>query len=171
VQQAQQTADRIDATSTPVAVWSSPLRRARQTAAPIAGRLGVPVGIDDRLRERMNWEGAGRQTWDAFLDDWKRASADRTYVPAVGDSSVAAGQRFLEALTELTAGHGDATVVVVTHGGVTVDLVRTLLGDGAVNAGWPGLVDHGVPSCGLTRLVFDGGEWTVRSVGTIDHLD
>ena len=40
---------------------SSPLRRARQTAA-IAAELGLPVRVDKRLRERMNWgEGSAPQ--------------------------------------------------------------------------------------------------------------
>ena len=35
-------------------VLSSPLERARQTAAPIAGKLDLPVEIDDRLIEAGN---------------------------------------------------------------------------------------------------------------------
>ena len=33
------------------AVYSSPLRRAQQTAAPVARRLGIDVVIDDELAE------------------------------------------------------------------------------------------------------------------------
>src|ERR1700750_3232189 len=40
------------------AVFSSPMRRARETAGFIASAIGVPVREDSRLRERMNWDGA-----------------------------------------------------------------------------------------------------------------
>ncbi len=41
-------------------IWSSPLRRAMETAAHLAEALGMPdtvVRRDDRIRERMNWPG------------------------------------------------------------------------------------------------------------------
>jgi broad specificity phosphatase PhoE len=37
-----------------VAVWSSPLERARETAQPIADRFGVSVQTDERLSEATN---------------------------------------------------------------------------------------------------------------------
>lgn len=48
----------------PQSLFSSPLRRARETAAAIAAVTGLPVQLDDRLRERLNWDGT--QTFDAF---------------------------------------------------------------------------------------------------------
>jgi hypothetical protein len=54
-------------------------------------------------------------------------------------------------------------VGAVTHGGVTMDLHRTLLGDDALP---DGLMAHGVPSCGITTLA---GLW-VLVVDRIDHL-
>lgn len=40
------------------ALYSSPLRRARETAACIGQVTGLPVILDDRLRERLNWAGS-----------------------------------------------------------------------------------------------------------------
>ncbi len=74
-------------------VWSSPLKRAQQTAAPIAAAFGLAVQTDGRLRERMNWDDESAISLGAFLADWQRASEDRTYQPAVGDSSSAAAER------------------------------------------------------------------------------
>jgi broad specificity phosphatase PhoE len=51
-----------------VSVVSSPLERARQTAAPIAARLGLPVGIDERLIESDNvFEGRSVGVGDGAL--------------------------------------------------------------------------------------------------------
>jgi Histidine phosphatase superfamily (branch 1) len=60
------------------ALYSSPLRHARETADPIARAAGLPVRIDSRLRERLNWDGT--QTFDAFLADWDRSTQDRDLV-------------------------------------------------------------------------------------------
>ena len=66
------------------ALFSSPLRRARETAAAIAAATGLPVQLDDRLRERLNWEGT--QTFEAFLADCDRSAGDRD-LPLIGGES------------------------------------------------------------------------------------
>jgi broad specificity phosphatase PhoE len=52
-------------------LFSSPQRRARQTAEVIASTLGLTVMPDPRLRERVNWAGTG--TFEAFFGDWRRS--------------------------------------------------------------------------------------------------
>jgi broad specificity phosphatase PhoE len=125
------------------AVYSSPLARARQTAQPIAAALGVPVVLDNRLRERMNWDG--RQPLAEFLSDWDRANRDRAFVPPSGDSSHRAAARLIAFLQDLPASPDAA---VVTHGGVTIDALRTLAGDEAV----ADLTADGMPACAVTTV-------------------
>jgi broad specificity phosphatase PhoE len=56
------------ATRDVVRVVSSPLERARQTAAPLAERLGLPVTIDERLIESENvFEGRSVGVGDGAL--------------------------------------------------------------------------------------------------------
>lgn len=153
------------------ALYSSPLRRARQTAQAIADLTGLPVNRDDRLRERMNWNG--RQPLAEFLADWDRSVRDRDFVPPVGDSSRQAAARLIAFLTELpnpqrtTPGeqqaYAEGAVAAVTHGGVTTDLLRTLLGDDAVPEQ---LMAGGVPPCGITTLA----GLRVLAVAETDHL-
>ena len=141
------------------ALYSSPMLRARQTAEYIATATGLGIEEDGRLRERTNWDGT--QSLDTFLADWARSAIDRDFVPASGDSSRQAGQRLRAFLVDHM--HDPVAIVVVTHGGVTVDLLRTLLGDDAVPSH---LMERGVPPCAITTM----DDLTVREVASKAHL-
>ncbi len=141
------------------AVFSSPLRRARQTAGIIAAPTGLRVQQDARIRERMNWDGS--QPMEDFLKDWAATVEDRDLVPARGDSSRAAAERLRACLTDLTEEPGP--IALVTHGGVTVDLLRTLIGDRAVP---DDLMQHSVPSCAITTL----DHLSVVDITSVAHL-
>ena len=125
-------------------VYSSPLRRARQTAEPISVATRLAVVVDDRLTERCNWNG---QPIAEFLEGWQRTVLDRDHVPPGGQSSRQAAARLIAFLDGL--GGVPGPVAAVTHGGVITDLLRTLLGDDALP---PGLIDSGVPPCAITTL-------------------
>ena len=168
-EQARVTARWLGRAGTATGLWTSPMRRALETAAPIAAELGVAATTDARLRERMNWECDAAQPIDEFLREWRRASADRSYEPPLGGSSHRAGAHFvaaLDALAECLSG----TAIVVTHGGVTTDALRTLLGDAALRALAPALIDDGMPSCAITTLETADGGWVVGSVAETGHL-
>ena len=75
--QAAVTARRLACGETPVAVWSSPMRRAQETAAAIADELGVVPAIDARLRERMNWDDSDAQSIGEFTKQWRATTADQ----------------------------------------------------------------------------------------------
>jgi broad specificity phosphatase PhoE len=127
------------------AVYSSPQRRAWETAEIIAAASRVGLLRDVRLRERVNWDD-GRAI-DDFMAEWDRSARDRDYVPSGGDSSRRAGERLRAFLLDVTAEPGP--VAAATHGGVTVDLLRTLLGDDGVPRA---LLSGGVPSCAITTV-------------------
>jgi len=171
--QADATARFIAGTVRIGAVLSSPLRRARETAEPISSVAGLPVVLDDGLRERMNWEPESTgQSIDEFLVEWAEATQDRHFAPVSGDSSWLAAKRFSESIVEharkLPEG---STLVVVAHGGVTVDLLRTLAGDDAVHDQYPWLMERGIPSCALTWLSCDSRGLDVVQVADTSHLD
>ncbi len=166
-EQARHTADALRDFGPQSTLLSSPLRRARETAEPIARALGLEVEIEGRLTERMNWDGT--QGFAEFITEWQQATSDRDYVPTIGDSSRAAGRRFLEALVDHCRNDRD-WLIAVAHGGVTVDLLRTVLGDDVVEARWPTLVGDGVPPCALTRLSLTSDGFVVDSVADVSHL-
>jgi broad specificity phosphatase PhoE len=141
------------------ALYSSPMRRARETAEGIASVTGLTVRRDTRLRERLSWDGS--LPFDAFMALWARTMRDRDWIPADGESSRQAGMR----LQEFLAGPVDTPgpVAAVTHGGVTVDLLRNVLGDYAVPAA---VLAAGIPLCAVTAV--DG--LTVVKIASVSHL-
>lgn len=149
----------------------SPLRRARETARFIAGALGLPVRLDDRLRERMNWgDGPTRQTLDEFLAEWRRATAERDFTPASGDSSRAAGARLRALLEELAREQAGGHIVLVAHGGVTVDLLRDLFPDESLRRLKPDPIEAGIGGCAITHLVKRKEGYALRALGSVAHL-
>lgn len=106
-----------------VAVFSSPLCRARETAETIASRLGLAVEVDERLRERANWGDAPGVSWDEFVAQWERSNADPDYVVPGGVSAREAGERAAAFVRDVHAQHPDGHVVAVAHGGIIVDLL------------------------------------------------
>lgn len=168
--QAQQTAAWVAGRFEVTGVWSSPLRRAVETARPLARAVDVEMGFDPRVRERMNWDDDGVQSLEEFLTDWERASQDRSHVPPIGDSSEGAGARFLVALDDMaSSAPEDAVVAVVTHGGVTVDALRTL-GGARFETEHPALVADGVPCCAITTLRLASNGWEIGAVASTGHL-
>lgn len=165
---AQATAEWLSSAQEVTRVVASPMRRAVETARPIAAALRLDMTTDDRLRERMNWEGA-EQTLDEFLAEWHRASEDRSFEPQSGDSSEQAADRFLAALAELAETGDEGDIVVVAHGGVTVDAIRTVLGDGPLLSQQPELIAEGVPPCAITVFRPDERQWIVEPPST-EHL-
>jgi broad specificity phosphatase PhoE len=151
----------------PDRLYSSPLRRARQTAERVAEATGTAVEVEPALQERMNWTRGCGLSLQAFVDEWTIATADRDYVPKVGESSRTAGDRLHRWLLWLPR-HIDR-VIAVTHGGVTVDLLRTVLGDDELQARAPALLD-GVPCGALTYLGLTGGSLEVQQIADTTHL-
>lgn len=171
VAQAMVTARWLGRGQTPVGIWASPMLRARATATLIAEELGVPLTTDPRLRERMNWNDPAAESIEDFLEDWRAASADRTYVPRSGDSSAQAATRFLDALDDVAAAHPSGTAIVVAHGGVTTDVLRSVLGDDGLQVKAPTLMVHGVPSCAITTLQATDDGWVAVSIALTGHLE
>ena len=141
------------------ALYSSPLRRARETAESLSRATGLAVQVDSRLRERLNWDGT--QAFDAFLADWDRSTKDRDLILSNGESSRSAGERLRTFLAGLAGGSGP--VAVVSHGGVTVDLLRNLLGDDRLPSH---LVEDHIPPCAITTL----DDLHVLGIAATSHL-
>lgn len=112
-------------------IETSPLERARETAAAVADAVsaGEPV-IQEALIEidMGHWTGAA---FDELADDpdWRRWNEERGTARIPGGETMAEAQaRIVGHLRQLAAEPGDTTVAVVTHSDMIRGAVAWLLG-------------------------------------------
>ena len=114
------------------AIYSSDLKRAMETAIPIARTLDLPHSKTSNLREIDfgDWEGL---TWKEIEerdpDYAQRWLQTFPYLPAPhGEIFAAFESRILQEVTHLQGMGQDRKVIVVTHGGAMRTVLRALLG-------------------------------------------
>ena len=118
-------------TEAPALLYTSPLRRAQETAEIIAAALGIGVMGDERLKERGVGDLAGltgaeiEARFPGFLESWR---STRMVAPPGGEAPRRFGERVAAAFEQIVARHPDSVVGVVTHGGVLAVYLGYLLG-------------------------------------------
>jgi probable phosphoglycerate mutase len=98
-------------------VETGPLERARETAAAIAGRAGVPLHVDEDLDEVDfgGWTGAAFDDL-AGDEEWRRWNMARSVARAPqGETIAAVVARMTRKLERLQVRHGAGSVVLVSH--------------------------------------------------------
>ncbi len=95
------------------AVVSSPLARARQTAAAIA--QGHPIQVDERWTELDYGDLDGRRITDIGGETWHRWRTDADFEPPGGESLAALDRRVRSACEQLCQRATEGDVVVVSH--------------------------------------------------------
>ena len=109
---------------------SSPVQRARETAAPLAAALGIEVAIDAALDELDfgAWAGASFAELDSqpAWHGWNRARSFA--VCPGGESMVAAQSRALAGLARLHARYPEGEVAVVSHSDILKSMLAHFLG-------------------------------------------
>lgn len=145
----------------PVLIVSSDLRRALDTAIALGERSGLPVLVDERLRETHlgDWQGMTHLEVDAAAPGARLAWRDNArWAPHGGESRVDVAARSTPLVAELIAQQGewgldepDRPMVLVAHGGLIAALTAALLGlpvdnwpilGGMGNASWVQLSGH-----------------------------
>jgi alpha-ribazole phosphatase len=114
------------------AVYSSPARRATDTALPIAAAHGVTPITDARLTEIDFGEFEGRRfddieaAYPEIYETWMRTPT-KVRFPG-GESWQDLLARSTAAASAIVEAHRDETVVVVSHGGVNRAILSAVLG-------------------------------------------
>jgi probable phosphoglycerate mutase len=166
--QATLAAKRLSAVSGIVAVVSSPLRRAVQTAEPVAAQLGLPVTVHNGLIEADygSWEGLTfAQAAAREPDLHARWLNDTSIAPPGGESLDAVRRRVRRVRDELIVRYAGSTIVVISH----VAPIKILLAI-ALDA-WPSVLFRlhlDLASLSIAEFYSDGA--SVRLVNDISHL-
>jgi len=134
-QQARALAERLSGEAIE-AVYSSPLERARETAGPIAQRLGLSPFVSEAVSEIDFGRWTGRDFAALEGDpDWIRWNAERgTARPPGGESMAEAQARALGGIEAMRAAHPGGRIAVVSH----CDVIKAVL------AGFLGLSLDGI---------------------------
>ena len=114
------------------AIYSSPLRRARQTAIPLADHKGLPITIVDDVAEsdRNSSEYVPIEELKATNDPRWHAMVSGEY--SFGEESLPEfQQRVVAAVEGLIAAHPGERIAVTCHGGVINMYLSHVLGVGA----------------------------------------
>jgi len=142
-------------------VYTSPLRRAEETAVLIASVHGLPLIEDARLRERANWGDLPGQSFMDFVATWERSTHDPEYIPPVGDSARQTGERMELFLRETAHKHPRDKIVAVTHGGIITDFLVHMFPLEQLKQWHPeflALQSRLIPECSITMVRFDGAQ-------------
>jgi broad specificity phosphatase PhoE len=167
--QAAATAARIAAEWKPVALYSSPLRRAVQTAQPIADRLGLEVRTVPGFTDMSfgQWQGLAygevSQRWPEMSQAW--LTAPHTVTFPGGESLARVRQRSMSALHRVIAQHPDQDAVIVGHTVLNRVLLCAMLG----------LDDShhwriGQDTCAVNMIEWHEGGFFIGSLNDTCHL-
>lgn len=150
----------------PVAVYSSTLLRAAQTAAPLGGLLGLEVRQRDDLREWLTDRTHYVRPEDLAHTPQGRAFAEGRFSDFVPDHDRdALRTSMVSALRDIGRTHPGRAVAVVSHGGAINSLLSHAIGAAGSFFFNPGYA-------AFSRLqVWPDGRLVVASVNETAHLD
>jgi probable phosphoglycerate mutase len=107
------------------AIYSSPLDRAMETAAPVGLALKLPVQVCDAFGELRFGEWAGRDISELEgLAQWQRFNSFRSSTPIPGGELMLEVQaRTVREVNRLCVHHPGQSVLIFSHG----DVIRALI--------------------------------------------
>jgi broad specificity phosphatase PhoE len=151
------------------AVYSSHLRRARQTAERISQPHNLPVLIEQEVRELDHGELEGltfneiKANYADFLVRWRSEPAE-ICVPG-GERLADVAERAWNGLNQIVQRHADAErILVVSHNFPILGIVCRVSGT-HLNQYRTFHLDP----CGITRLKYDGGDWDLTEVNSREY--
>ena len=149
----------------PTAVVSSAMRRAVQTAAPIAAACGVPRLVEPQLHERRvgplsrRPREEGDRVWEETLAHWE--AGDTAFAHPGMESFDAIRDRTLPAFRRVVESLPGGRVVIVCHGVVCKVLLLSLV-RGYSAADWTRI--GRALNASVSELVPDAGGWLARQL-------
>jgi probable phosphoglycerate mutase len=152
-----------------VAVVTSPLPRARQTAEAVAAELDVPLEVEDGLAEADfgRFEGlTAAEAEQRFPAEYVRWRASPEAAPPGGEAPAEVARRVRRARDAVLGRHADRAVVLVTHVTPIKTLVRL-----ALDAPAAALFRMHLDVASLSRIDYRAdGSASLRLFNDVSHL-
>ena len=153
-----------------VALYSSDLKRAWNTALAIGAALGLTPTATPEMRERRYgvFEGLTYDEAKANHPDGYAAFEGRNadYAFENGESLKAMFARVTGRLQAIAAAHPGQNVAVVLHGGV-LDIINRFVRGNSLETPR----DFLIPNAGLNWIAVDNGHWHLETWGETSHLE
>ncbi len=166
--QAERLAERLASLGRPLALYSSPLERARETLAPVAATLGSPVKVERGLTECDfgAWTGQSLARLRRRAEWSQVQTSPSTFTFPEGESFSAMGQRMWATLGRLAERHRGEVVVAASHAdpikaavtqalGVPLDLFQRTV----------------ISPCSVSAIMLGSGAPLVLCVNAVGALD
>lgn len=113
------------------AIYSSPLKRAKETADVIAQHLQLPVITMEQFREvnvgNLEGQPTNKENWaihDQIIADWFSGKHDSTF-PG-GENYTMLLRRMNDGLRKIMIDNPDSSIIVVAHGGIITSSIRDI---------------------------------------------
>lgn len=166
-EQAVRVGERLASSGRIDAIYVTSLRRTTETAAPLAGLLGLEPIVETRLREvRLGeWEG-GLYRLKVVSGDpvaMEMISRERWDVVPGAETNEAFADRAAAAIADIAANHPGQRVVVFSHGG-TIGMILSLA------CGARPFAFLGSDNGAMSTIVVSGDDWHVRGFNDVSHL-
>ncbi len=152
------------------AIYCSDLTRARQTAAPLAQRLGIEPRLDAALRERAfgAFEGSSfvelERVHPQACARWR--ARDPEFAAPGGERLDAFYARVTDAALRIAAAHAGGRVALISHGGALDCLYRHASGQSlAAPRSWE------LRNAAINRVLVAEGRMTLVGWNDSAHLD
>ncbi len=152
------------------AIYGSDLLRAADTARAIADACGLPVTLDEGLRERHFGRFQGL-THDEIATQWPEEARrwrgrDPDYGPEGGEVLSEFYERAIRAAERLARRHPDQTIALVAHGGVLDCFYRA-----ATHVGLTTPRTWQIANAGINRLFLSSEGFGLVGWADVHHLE
>jgi probable phosphoglycerate mutase len=149
-------------------IYVSTMRRTAQTAAPLAGELGLTPIVDAGLREVHlgEWEGGvfRKNVAEGHPIALRMMAEERWDVIPGAEPTDALAARIRAAIGRIAVAHPDQRVAAFTHGGVIGQALALATGSRL-------FAFTGAENASISRLVITTDRWIMRGYNDTAHLD
>ena len=148
------------------AIYTSPLMRASVTAQAIADVLGLPLTLDERLREYHmgDWTGHTLEEVQQMTPGYVPHGANETPVPN-GESAHDMHARLAPFLHEVVEQHPSGRVIAVSHGGTLAMAVASMLNMPIIRR-----QPFSFGNTAIAKTKYEHSRWRLHSLNDQCHL-